>query len=225
MTPMAELGEFEISTPQHDHVLTASFANMAKIGNPAEIVDAYAVLNGMELNHVLDVIRRATEAYGAVPIWLLSALRKPAYWRQALRVSTHVLECCCEDDIAYLVGEWKPGHKGVVYRPGKMPITDIIVMARALMEHGIIGKAKMRRLQKNEKTEGFTKEFVVIDYINAACMHFSMPRDEAEKLTMTRFQLLLKSKYPEEKGLTRDEYDDAMANFEKRQAQRMKPHG
>lgn len=225
MTPMAELGEFEISTPQHDHVLIASFANMAKIGNPIEIVDSYSVLNGLELNQVIDVINRAEKAYGAVPVWLLEALRKPAYWRQALRVSTHVLECCCDDDIDYLVGEWRPGKRGIVYRPGKMPIKDIIVMARALMEHGIIGKVKVRRLQKNERVEGYTKEFKAIDYINAACMHFSMPRDEAEKLTMTRFQLLLKSKYPEEKGLTRDEYDDAMANFEKRQAQRMKNHG
>ncbi len=34
-----------------------------------------------------------------------------------------------------------------------------------------------------------------------------MTREEAERLTMTEFQMMLKAKFPDEKGFTREEYD------------------
>ncbi|KAB0813229.1 hypothetical protein FZI24_20770 [Cronobacter sakazakii] len=44
------------------------------------------------------------------------------------------------------------------YRPGKLSRNDIIVIAQHLMTHGIIGKAKIRKLQRHETNET-TKEF------------------------------------------------------------------
>lgn len=84
---------------------------------------------------------------------------------------------------------------------GKLPISDIIVLARELMIHGVIGKVKIRNLQRNESDKEFTDSFNAVEYINASCVHFGMNRDEAEKLTMSEFLMMIKAKYPEEKRL------------------------
>lgn len=59
-------------------------------------------------------------------------------------------------------------------------------------------------------------EFKAFEYISAERNHFSMPRAEAEQLTMTEFQQLLVAKYPEQKGFAREEYDQVMGEDEKR---------
>lgn len=59
-------------------------------------------------------------------------------------------------------------------------------------------------------------EFNAFEYISAARNHFSMPRAETDQLTMTEFQQLLAAKYPEQKGFTREEYDQMMDEDEKR---------
>lgn len=43
-----------------------------------------------------------------------------------------------------------------------------------------------------------------------------MPRAEAERLSMTEFQLLLAAKYPLQKGFTREEYDHVVDEDDKR---------
>lgn len=96
---------------------------------------------------------------------------------------------------------------------GKLPISDIIVLARELMIHGVIGKVKIRNLQRNESDKEFTDSFNAVEYINASCVHFGMNRDEAEKLTMSEFLMMIKAKYPEEKGFTKEEYDGAVDDY------------
>lgn len=83
------------------------------------------------------------------------------------------------------------------------------------MMHGIVGKAKVRKLQRHESNET-TAEFRATDYIMAARNHFGISRDEAENLTMTEFALLLNAKYPNQKGFTRDEYDQVMDEDDRR---------
>ncbi len=83
------------------------------------------------------------------------------------------------------------------------------------MMHGIIGKAKVRKLQRYETNET-TAEFRAADYIMAARNHFGISREEAENLTMTEFSLLLNAKYPNQKGFTREEFDSVMSEDDKR---------
>ncbi len=59
-------------------------------------------------------------------------------------------------------------------------------------------------------------EFNAFEYISAARNHFHMPRAEAERLSMTEFQLLLAAKYPLQKGFTREEYDHVVDEDDKR---------
>ncbi len=116
-------------------------------------------------------------------------------------------------------GEWKGWRHCVVYRPGQIPKNDIIVLAQHLMQHGVVGKAKVRQLQRHETGERIT-EFKAFDYISAARSHFGMNRAEASQLTMTEFQMLLAAKYPEQKGFTREEYDAVADAYLARRAKR-----
>ena len=47
-----------------------------------------------------------------------------------------------------------------------------------------------------------------------------MSREEAERLTMTKFQILLAAKFPEQKGFTKEEYEQVQDSFLERQARR-----
>ncbi|MBI6547268.1 DUF6246 family protein [Xenorhabdus lircayensis] len=213
MTPILDIGEMVISTDKSDFLLCPSLAAMNRIGTPQQIVEVYTLLNGAETQ---ELINRAMLAYGSVPDWLIKSMRKPAFGRNILSTSMRVIQACCEEDADELIGEWRLGQRGLVYRPGRMPINDIIVVANELITHGVIGKVKIRKLQRNEGTEEYSGQFKAIEYINAARAHFNMTREEAERLTMTEFQMMLKAKFPDEKGFTREEYDAVIDADDKR---------
>lgn len=217
MTPYTEIGEMVISTPKRDYFLRPSFSSMSRIGSPSEIVEAYAILNGHAIS---SVIASAVSSYKSVPGWLLKAISKPAYGRSVLSTAMIVMQACCDDDMDELIGTWYAGARGIVYRKGAMPTSDIIVLARELIEHGIIGKAKVRRLQRHE-TNNYVNEFRAFDYISSARHLFGMPRAEAEQLTMTEFQLMMNAKFPEQKGFTKDEYDETRDNYLAKRAKRI----
>lgn len=217
MNPLMEIGEMQISVDESSYFFRPSFSAMANIGSGSEIVNTYAVLNGFEVNQLITSV---VGAYGTFPEWLIKTIKKPILGKKILSAAMHVMQCCCADDITPLVGEWRPGKSGVVYRNGIMSIAEILIIGRELAEHGIMGRAKLRQLQRHEFKEGnsYTSDFKVFEYINAARIHFDMPRLEAEQLTMTEYQLLLKAKYPEEKGFTREEYDEIMDADDRLQA-------
>ena len=96
----------------------------------------------------------------------------------------------------------------------------MIIFAQSLMIHGIIGKAKVRRLQRHEDGQT-TSEFNAFEYISAARNHFGMSRDEAEQLTMTEFTMLLAAKYPDQKGFTREEYEQVADDYFERKARKL----
>ena len=133
-----------------------------------------------------------------------------------------VLTACCADDIGELIGWMKPGKgrkRSFVWRQGSMPPHNMVIVAQSLMMHGIIGKAKVRKLQRHESSDT-TSEFRASDYIIAARNHFGISKEEAGQLTMTEFQLMLIAKYPEQKGYTREEYDHAADDYFARRKRR-----
>ncbi|WP_265498851.1 DUF6246 family protein [Providencia rustigianii] len=48
-----------------------------------------------------------------------------------------------------------------------------------------------------------------------------MSRNEAERLTLSEFLMMLKTKYPEEKGFTKEEYDTAVDDYFERKKRRI----
>ncbi|WP_061799242.1 DUF6246 family protein [Serratia ficaria] len=215
MTPSTEIGEMLISDSERDYFLSPSFANMSRIGSPSEIVERYTSLHHSEAPLLIE---RAIEAYGRVPEWLIQHVN--TLGGDAVKTAMIVMQACCSEDLTPLIGEWKGWRNCFVRRRGPMDDYRIIILAQSLMGHGIIGMAKVRRLQRHE-SNAFVSEFRAFDYISAARNHFNMPRAEAEQLTMTEFQLLLNAKYPDQKGFTKEEYDSVADEYMKKKARRL----
>lgn len=217
MTALTDIGELSVSDSRadgEDYLLRPSFEAMTRIGSPAEIVQTYATIHG---NDVAQFIEVCSGTLGRFPEWLSPSFNRAA--ERLLSTCMHVLQECCEDDLTTMIGEWKGWRHCVVYRPGLMPKNDIIVVAQHLMQHGVVGKAKVRQLQRHETGER-TTEFKAFEYISAARSHFGMSRAEASQLTMTEFQMLLAAKYPDQKGFTREEYDKVADGYLAKQAAR-----
>jgi len=225
MTPHKEIGECLISLGDRDYFFRPSFANMMRIGEPEEIVQAFYDLHNDEQS---SLVRRSVAAFGGIPQWLSGYLSRPQSGKQAAYAAMNVMSACCDEDISSLTGELRPGRTGkwsFVYRKGAMPVADMVLIAQSLIQHGIIGKAKVRRLQRHEGGDA-TTAFNAFEYISAARTGLELSRNEAENLTMTEFQMLLAAKFPEQKGFTKEEYesvaDDFLAKKKRREARAAK---
>ncbi|MGL3127999.1 DUF6246 family protein [Klebsiella pneumoniae] len=217
MAVLKDTGELGISDSREggrDYVLRPSFEAMSRLGEPEEIVRLYAEINGSDVQRVF---YDCDEAFGGVPDWMLPVINNLS--DKILSASMLVLQACCEEDLTRAIGEWSEIEGKIMYLPGIMPKEDIVTLAKELMLHGIIGNAKVRRLQRHEAQET-TTEFNAAEYIAAAQTHFNIGLREASQLTMTAFQLLLAAKYPDQKGFTRDEYDAIANEYLARQATR-----
>lgn len=219
-TPLTEIGEMRISLSDRSFFFKPSFRAMNEIGTPKEIVEVYARLNGIDYVATLQHVEYLP--FGA-QMQVMKTLSKPVYGRHVLSAAYIVMQSCCEDDVSVLIGGWKPTPRGVRYVPGIMPVSDIIIIARNLMQHGIIGKSPLKVPERlEEQGKKTTNEFHASQYIISARTHFDMTRDEAENLSMTEFQMMIKNKYPEPKGLTKEEraaeYDQAKADRERMKA-------
>lgn len=219
-TPLTEIGEMRISLSDRSFFFKPSFRAMNEIGTPKEIVEVYAKLNGIDYVAPLQHVEYLP--FGA-QMQVMKTINKPVYGRHVLSAAYIVMQSCCEDDVSVLIGGWKPTPRGVRYVPGIMPVSDIIIIARNLMQHGIIGKSPLKVPERlEEQGKKTTNEFHASQYIISARTHFDMTRDEAENLSMTEFQMMIKNKYPEPKGLTKEEraaeYDQAKADRERMKA-------
>lgn len=220
MVPAKEIGECVISLSDRDYFFRPSFINMMKIGDPEEVVQAFHYLHNDEFSSLM---RKAIDAYGSVPKWLSRYVASPQFSKQAVYAAMSVLNACTDEDASPLIGELRVGKSGkwsFVYRKGAMPVGDMILIAQALIQHGIIGKAKVRKLQRHEGAQA-SSEFNAFEYISAARTHLDMSRDEAEKLTMTEFQMLLAAKFPDQKGFTKEEYDAVADDYLARKKRKM----
>lgn len=218
MKPLTDIGEMRLSESIEggkDYFFKPSFEAMASIGTPEEIVSTFSLVHGAG---VQELIEKVSLLPSSIPQHMLNALfHMPG--EKILTASMQVLRCCYKghDDLTPLIGEWKGWSNCVVYRPGALPKEDIIVLAQHLMQHGVVGKAKIRKLQRHENNE-YSTEFKAIDYIMAARNHFGMSRDDAASLSMTEFTMLLAAKYPDQKGFTSEEYESVADDFLARQA-------
>jgi len=124
--------------------------------------------------------------------------------------AAYVLACLCDqDDASALIG-W---HDEGGWHAGEMPASEQIIIARHLMMHGIVGKARP------DSGDGkFATEFHAAEYISAARVHLGLSSDDAEALSMTEFQAMFEMKFPDKANKkrdvpTREEYATALANM------------
>lgn len=133
---------------------------------------------------------------------------------RAAQEARFVLACLCDqEDPLPLVG-WTDGDGAD--HPGAMPVAEQIILARHLMQHGIVGKA---RPETAGTAQGkFSDRFDAAEFVSAARVHLGLSSDDAEALSMTEFQTMFEMKFPDKNNQKRDvptraEYDAAMARL------------
>lgn len=131
---------------------------------------------------------------------------------KSVDTATYVLACLCEqDDPTPLVG-WMDSEGA---HAGAMPASEKVIIARRLMQHGIIGKAKPGTGEGK-----FSDRFDAAEYIAAARVHLGLSSKDAEALSMTEFQTMLEMKFPDKAAgrdvPTREEYAAAMKAIKER---------
>lgn len=158
--------------------------------------------DGSEYTFTPSLARIATLGNPHEIVGLYAALHGP----HAEREAAYILACLCDqDDPTPLIG-WIDGDG--LRHPGTMPASEQVILARHLMHHGIIGKAK-----PGKGGGQYSDRFDAAEYIAAARVHLGLSSADAEALSMTEFQTMLGMKYPEaqEKQIpSRDEYRKAM---------------
>jgi hypothetical protein len=153
----------------------------------------------------------------------MAYIGRPQFNKPVICSAMNLLSACCDDNVSELIGELSPRQTcrwSFVYRKGAMPVTDMVLIAQSLIQNGIIGKAKVRKLQRDEGGKA-TTAFNAFEYSSAARTGLKLARDEAEKLTMTEFQMLLAAKFPDQKGFTKEEYDAVADDYLARKARKI----
>lgn len=189
---LVECGFATVTTSEGvEYSFTPSLGRIAALGTPQEIVKLYASLHGA------------------------SAAKEAAYVLASL---------CDQEDPTDLVGgeALDPDDPQAPARiiPAAMPESEQIIIARHLMQHGIVGKAK----PSNKGDGKYSDKFEATEYIAAARVHLGLSSADAEALSMTEFQMMFEMKFPnsseKKKDLaTREEYHaarDAYRKFEGR---------
>ena len=165
--------------------LAPTFANIAKIGSPSEIVDDFKSF--------------------------ISSIN-PVY---KFNIALSVLRACCDRDLpeaftgrtVFMSGKLKyvqPAH-------GVNVFSDIITLAEHCFIHGVCGKVEQ---DDNEKDGEPLKEFDAYAFMEMSRVHLGMSREEAQNLTMTEFIRMMRAKFPEQKDKdkpSRSEEKDMLA--------------
>lgn len=127
--------------------------------------------------------------------------------------AAYVLACLCDqEDPTPLIG-WLDAEG---WHAGEMPEAEAVIIARHLMQHGIVGKARPEK-----KGDGaYSDTFDASEYISAARVHLGLSSADAEALSMTEFQTMLAMKFPEANKTrdvpSREEYHAQMAALKER---------
>lgn len=126
---------------------------------------------------------------------------------RAAQDACYVLACLCEqDDPTPLLG-W---HDGIGFQAGAMPANEQVIIARHLMQHGMMGKSRP------DKGDGkYSDKFDAAEYISAARVHLGLSSADAGALSMTEYQSMMEMKFPEQNKQrdvpSREEYKAAMS--------------
>lgn len=136
----------------------------------------------------------------------------------AVRTAMLVITCCSDDDLTDLIGYYDEKLNRVA---GAMPASEMVIIARHLMKHGIVGRAT-----GGDGGGEYSPTFDASEYVDAAIIHFGISQVEAWALTMTQFSRMLDMKFPEIKQkqkteITPAKYDQAVADYEQMKARRL----
>lgn len=222
-------GDTVITMNGVDYLFRPSLKNMAKLGDPKEIIEIFGQLHGAGVESALKDIdgfrsdtdnlqQRAQElmehhgthlvAIGELMQFQTGADIYGRYYKtllkQILPTAINILWCCYEgeEDLTPIVGGYKSVRGKLLYSIGKANTKEIIILARHMMKHGVVGDG-----EKKEDGE-YSDEFNPAEFVEVAVDLLKMPFAEAEQLTMTRLIRMLdrRSGKKKEKEISREEY-------------------
>lgn len=199
MRVLTDIGEVGLHLDGDSIVLRPSLYAMTKLGGPAELVARFALIHSPPPYY--EISPRLRRGLNEATIRENERLFRN-HARQVFWSCWEVLAACADgQDISRFAGT--PGDKYGSYRVGAMPTGDIIHIARALMQHGIIGRS-LKEIDGDEDSpkpdgETFAKEFHAAQYVALAMAHLGMPEDAAWNMTMTSFVKAMRAKFGEQK--------------------------
>lgn len=164
---------------------TPSFARITALGDPFEIVRIFGALHG----------------------------------DGAPQAAAYVLAVLCDQEDATPLTGWHElptEQKGpLTWHPGAMPDSEMVIIARHLMQHGICGQSRPAPDGDEQRDGKFSDRFDAAEFVAAARVHLGMSAADAEALSMTEFQRLLDQKFPDRNRKrdvpNRTEYEQGMA--------------
>jgi hypothetical protein len=171
-----EIGEVGLEYAGREYRLRPSFAAMARMGSPAEIVELFG-----------QVLGPAPAPTGHV--WA-DAPRFKRWGRERFLAALTVLHACSDDDLGPLIGGVSPR---MAYQPGAMPMDDVVTLAQSLLKHGIVGDVPA---EPKAKRGTYSSEFKARDFAALAMAHLGASESDAWAMTMTSFILAMRAKYP-----------------------------
>lgn len=197
---LTEIGEIGVHYKGNTVVLRPSLYAMSQLGSPKEILESYALI----MSEFSD---------------------KKMRWRQFVEALS-VVNICCEHDLSDVFGYLNERRKYVKKAAG---MSDILAIARSLMQHGITGTQEP--IKSKDKESDYVTEFKVQDHVALAMAHLNMPEDKAWAMTMTSLVAALRAKFPQQenndpgsKAPTKGEHEATMEWFEKIQRKRESVH-
>lgn len=219
MRVITSVGEQGLELPDGRQAkLRPSFYAMTQLGEPAQIVEKFvAIHSGPQLLKDMPFDTGGAKALSA------SINQKAAnkHWRDMLFLSWEIMQACSDDDLTPFIGS--PGSRYGSYRMGPMPASDMLVFARALMRHGVIGPMPSKTPEQLEAEaklprdkSKFTQEFHAINFVSKAVSHLGVSEAEAWNMTLTGFAAHWHAKYGEQKEQRHsEEHDDTMSWLKK----------
>lgn len=164
-------GHAEIEWQGVKYRLAPTFANIAKIGTPKEIIDDFKSF-----------------------ITNLNVIHK-------FNISINVLNACCDKELPVeLTGQIKFSERQQKFlysqpKHGLPMINDIITLAEHCLLHGVCGKSD------NDNGKGEPLEyFNAYEFMELARVHLGLSANEASNMTMTEFVRMMDAKFPEDKS-------------------------
>lgn len=145
-----------------------TFQNIAKLGNPKEIIDSFMAF--------YNPVKFDCQYYRAIEI----------------------LQACCEPKLPEsIVGTFEfldNGTVRIISPPSQDFIHDIIVLASHCLRYGVVGVTDEESLEEGEPI----KEFDPYYFIGLATEHLGRTRDQAADMTLTEFMMAWDIKHPEQ---------------------------
>lgn len=208
MRAFTPVGEVLITFNGRRYKLRPSFINLARIGSPQEIIDCFNVAFSDRALREIDRVSSKSYCFKAMS----------GFSATMLSGCLKVVSSCCDDDLPKELTGFKDLDAGYgkwrYFRGGLSPV-DLVVLARHLLDFGMIGKPMHRSGDGDAKEEGFDPmRFIAFAATPAESGGLGKSMSDARDLTMIEFQALYDSTHPEIRQKSEQKEKDKKLNSE-----------